>query len=75
MDVEFDSVKDAIDRDKHGVSLAFGARIVDHPVAIELPSSREIDGEFFAMRRWHRSMTGSGPLSSSGEERRSGSLR
>jgi len=30
MDVEFDSVKDAINRDKHGVSLAFGARIVDH---------------------------------------------
>ena len=45
MDVEFDSVKDAINRDKSGVSLAFGARIVDHPVAIELPSSREIDGE------------------------------
>lgn len=30
MDVEFDAAKDAANRDKHGVPLAFGAIVLEH---------------------------------------------
>jgi uncharacterized DUF497 family protein len=45
MDVEFDSVKDAINRDKHGVSLAFGAQVLDAPDHIVIPTVRIADEE------------------------------
>ena len=46
MDVEFDPIKDGINRDKHGVSLALGAQLLGRPDVVELPSPREIDGEY-----------------------------
>lgn len=45
MDIEFDPAKDAINREKHGVSLAFGAILFDDPDHLVLPSMRPIDGE------------------------------
>jgi uncharacterized DUF497 family protein len=45
MDIEFDTAKDAANRDKHGVSLAHGAVLFDDPDHIVLPSARPIDGE------------------------------
>ncbi|MHC9419787.1 BrnT family toxin [Sphingomonas citri] len=45
MDIEFDPAKDALNREKHGVSLAFGAELFDDPEHIVLPSMRPIDGE------------------------------
>ena len=45
MKIEFDPAKDAINRDKHGVSLAFGARVFDDVEAVILSSLRPIDGE------------------------------
>ena len=45
MDIEFDSVKDAINRDKHGVSLAFEVRVLENPDSVVFPSLRPIDGE------------------------------
>lgn len=45
MDIEFDTAKDASNRDKHGVSLAFGAVLFDDPDHIVLSSARPIDGE------------------------------
>ena len=42
---DFDPAKDAANRAKHRLSLAFGARVFDDPGAIVLPSHREIDGE------------------------------
>jgi len=45
MDIEFDPAKDAINRAKHGVSLASGAVLFDDPDHVILPSLREIDGE------------------------------
>lgn len=45
MDIEFDPAKDASNRVKHGVSLAFGARLFDDPQHLIIPSIRLIDGE------------------------------
>lgn len=45
MDIEFDAAKDVSNREKHGVSLAFGAAIFDDPARLVIPSLREIDGE------------------------------
>lgn len=41
----FDPQKDAINRAKHGLSLAFGDRIFDDPPHLIVPSIRPIDGE------------------------------
>ncbi len=45
MEIAFDPAKDEANRDKHGVSLAFGAAIFDDPDHIVLPSMRPTDGE------------------------------
>jgi uncharacterized protein len=41
----FDPVKDAANREKHGLSLAFGERIFEDDNHLIIPSIREIDGE------------------------------
>ena len=41
----FDPVKDAANRDKHGLPLAFGDRIFDDDSHLIIPSIRPIDGE------------------------------
>lgn len=43
--VPFDPAKDAINRDKHGVSLAFGDLLFEDENHLIIPSIREIDGE------------------------------
>ena len=43
--VSLDAKKDKANREKHGVSLAFGARVFDDPRHVVLPSMRPIDGE------------------------------
>lgn len=45
MDIEYDSMKDAVNLEKHGLSLAFGSRIFDDPRVIVIKSVRESDGE------------------------------
>lgn len=45
MDIEFDTAKDAINRDKHGVSLAFGVWVFNDPMHLVLTSIRPVDGE------------------------------
>lgn len=45
MDIEFDTAKDAANRDKHGVSLAFGIEVFGDHDHLVLPSLRPIDGE------------------------------
>ena len=45
MKIEFDPAKDASNRDKHGVSLAFGAMIWDDPASVVVPTTRVEDGE------------------------------
>jgi uncharacterized protein len=42
---EFDPAKDEANRFKHGVRLAFGLRVFDHPDHIVVGSHRSIDGE------------------------------
>ena len=44
MRIEFDSAKDAVHRQKHGLSLAFGARIFDDPKLLVMPTIRDADG-------------------------------
>jgi len=41
----FDPVKDAANREKHGLTLAFGDRIFEDGDHLIIPSIREIDGE------------------------------
>ena len=41
----FDPVKDAANRAKHGLSLAFGDRIVEDANHLIVPSIRAVDGE------------------------------
>lgn len=41
----FDSAKDAINRAKHQLSLAFGDRIFEDDRHLIIPSIREVDGE------------------------------
>ncbi len=45
MDAAFDPAKDAINIERHGVSLAFGVRVFEDADHIVLPSIRPIDGE------------------------------
>ena len=45
VDVTFDPAKDTANREKHGLSLAFGARIFDDPAHLVLAAARPIDGE------------------------------
>jgi len=45
VEIEFDPAKDAVNRDKHGVSLALGATVFDDVDCLLIPSLREIDGE------------------------------
>lgn len=45
MQTRFDPVKDAANRQKHGLSLAFGDRIFEDDDHLVIPSVREIDGE------------------------------
>jgi len=61
----FDPTKDAINREKHGLSLSFGDRILEDMNHLVLPSIREIDGEerFKVIGWWRRSCS---PASSSG---------
>ena len=43
--IDFDPAKDEANRSKHGVSLAFGARVFEDADHVVLPSLRPIDGE------------------------------
>jgi len=45
MDIEFDTDKDEINRDKHGVSLTFGAEMFRDADHLIVASHRPIDGE------------------------------
>jgi uncharacterized protein len=45
MIVDFDPAKDEANRRKHGVSLAFGLRVLEDENHLVLPSLRPIDGE------------------------------
>ena len=45
MDIEFDTAKDAANIERHGLSLAFGARVFDDADHIVLASIRPVDGE------------------------------
>ncbi len=45
MGIEFDRAKDEANRRKHGLSLAFGARIFDDPDLLIVPTIRDRDGE------------------------------
>ncbi|MGN7751379.1 BrnT family toxin [Sinorhizobium sp. 22678] len=45
MEDRFDPAKDAVNREKHKLSLAFGLRIFDDGDHLIIPSIREIDGE------------------------------
>lgn len=45
METPFDPAKDAINRERHGLSLAFGAEIAGDPAHLVIPSIRERDGE------------------------------
>ena len=41
----FDATKDAINRQKHQLSLAFGDRIFEDPIHLIIPTVRDPDGE------------------------------
>lgn len=45
MDIDYDAKKDEINRFKHRLPLAFGARVFDDPAHQILPSFRPVDGE------------------------------
>lgn len=45
MRIEFDRAKDVANREKHGVPLAFGARVFDDPDLLILPAIRKEDEE------------------------------
>lgn len=45
MEIEFDPAKDAVNREKHGLSLSFGAWIFDDPDALIVPTIRRGDEE------------------------------
>lgn len=45
MEIAFDPAKDTANREKHGVSLAFGIEVFADPDHIVLASLRPIDGE------------------------------
>lgn len=45
MEIEFDPAKDAINRAKHGVSLAYGAKAFDDAGMITAETTRIEDGE------------------------------
>ena len=45
MQIEFDHAKDESNRQKHGLSLAFGAQIFEDSDLLVLPTIRDDDGE------------------------------
>jgi len=45
MEIEFDTIKDAANQQKHGVPLSFGANIFDDPDMLIVPTIRDEDGE------------------------------
>ncbi len=45
MEIEFDPAKDSINRQRHGLPLAFGAGIEADPAHLVIPSIRPVDGE------------------------------
>lgn len=45
MKIEFDTAKDAANREKHGLSLAFGVRVFDDLDVLILPTIRREDEE------------------------------
>ena len=45
MDERFDPIKDAANREKHGLSLSFGENIFEDANHLIIPSLREVDGE------------------------------
>lgn len=45
MEFEFDPAKDEANRFKHGLRLAFGKRVFEHPDHVVLASHRAEDGE------------------------------
>ena len=45
MDIEFDTAKDAANREKHDFSLSFVARVFDDPDALIVPTIRREDEE------------------------------
>lgn len=45
METRFDPAKDAINRQRHGLSLAFGEEIAGDPAHLVIPSIRPVDGE------------------------------
>ena len=45
MQIAFDPTKDAVTLAKHGVSLAFGAKVWNDPLHVLLPTTRVEDGE------------------------------
>ncbi len=45
MEIDYDSDKDAINRFKHQLPLAFGKRVFDDPDVHIIPSFRPVDGE------------------------------
>ena len=45
MKIEFDTAKDAANREKHGLSLVFGARVFDDPEVLIIPTVRIGDEE------------------------------
>lgn len=45
MKIEFNSAKDARNRQKHGLSLSFGAKVFDDPELLVLPTIRDADEE------------------------------
>ena len=45
MDIEFDPAKDAINAEKHGVSLLFGTNVFSDADMLVIPTSRVEDGE------------------------------
>ena len=45
MEFDFDETKEVANRDRHGLSLSFGARIFDDPDHLIVPTIREADEE------------------------------
>jgi len=45
MEIEFNPEKDAINKAKHGVSLAFGLNVFNDPDVLIIPTIRDGDGE------------------------------
>ena len=74
MEIEFDSIKDVINREKHGLALAFCARIFDDPDLLILQTlQQEDEEERYKAIGWLK--VNFIPLCMSGADKRSGSFR